>query len=152
MGNGRRVWTPEGDAQLTKLWNLTGSEKLSCDQIGKRLGRTKSMVVGRAHRLNLPKRPSPIIYKNGKPPGPKAARVHSSSKSLPQLTSLIAAAPPRPSPPPPRLSSGRVISCCWPIGQPGADDFRFCEIPSEPNGVYCTTHATLAYIRAHIRK
>ena len=49
-------WTDEMVAELTKLWE----EGLTTGEIGKRLGISKNAVVGKAHRLNLQSRPSPI--------------------------------------------------------------------------------------------
>ncbi len=50
------TWTPERVEMLTRLW-ATG---LPTAQIGKELGITKNAVVGKAHRLGLPERQSPI--------------------------------------------------------------------------------------------
>lgn len=49
-------WTDEIIAQLKELWG----EGLSTAEIGRRLSITKNAVVGKAHRLGLPPRPSPI--------------------------------------------------------------------------------------------
>ena len=49
-------WTPERTDLLKSLWN----EGLPTSQIGVRLGVSKNAVVGKAHRLGLPKRQSPI--------------------------------------------------------------------------------------------
>lgn len=53
-------WTEEVVAQLRKWW----AEGLSTAEIGRKLNMTKNAVVGKAHRLKLPPRPSPI--KRGK--------------------------------------------------------------------------------------
>jgi GcrA cell cycle regulator len=50
------VWTPERVTQLGQLWD----EGLSTAEIGRRLGLTKNAVVGKAHRLGLKPRPSPL--------------------------------------------------------------------------------------------
>jgi GcrA cell cycle regulator len=50
------IWTPELIAQLSGLWE----EGLSTAEIGRRLGITKNAVVGKAHRLELNPRPSPL--------------------------------------------------------------------------------------------
>jgi hypothetical protein len=47
---------------------------------------------------------------------------------------------PRSAPPPHR----RVVACCWPIGEPGTQEFRFCDLPSEPGQAYCEEHARFA--------
>lgn len=49
-------WTDELIAQLRDLWG----QGLSTAEIGRRLSITKNAVVGKAHRLGLPPRPSPI--------------------------------------------------------------------------------------------
>ena len=55
------VWTPERIAEVTRLWG----EGLTTAEIGKLVGVTKNAVVGKAHRLGLPPRPSPIRHKGG---------------------------------------------------------------------------------------
>ncbi len=52
-------WTPEKIEALIALWN----ESLPTSEIGRRLGITKNAVVGKAHRLGLTKRQSPIRKK-----------------------------------------------------------------------------------------
>jgi hypothetical protein len=49
-------WTPKLIAQLRELW----SDGYSAAQIGHRMGLTKGQVVGKAHRLGLDGRTSPI--------------------------------------------------------------------------------------------
>ena len=50
------VWTQERVDQLGQLWR----QGLSTAEIGRRLGLTKNAVVGKAHRLSLEPRPSPL--------------------------------------------------------------------------------------------
>ena len=52
-------WTPARVSTLIALWN----EGLSTSVIGDRIGVTKNAVVGKVHRLKLPKRGSPIKQK-----------------------------------------------------------------------------------------
>ncbi|WP_237214174.1 GcrA family cell cycle regulator, partial [Falsiroseomonas oryziterrae] len=49
-------WTPEAIERLKALW----AEGHSTAEIGRRMGISKNAVVGKAHRLSLPARPSPI--------------------------------------------------------------------------------------------
>lgn len=50
------TWTDERIDELTRLWQAGHS----ASEIGKRLAVSKNAVVGKAHRLKLPSRPSPI--------------------------------------------------------------------------------------------
>ena len=49
-------WTDEQVEELKRLWG----EGLTTGEIGKALGVSKNAVVGKAHRLALTGRPSPI--------------------------------------------------------------------------------------------
>ncbi|MDT8870090.1 GcrA family cell cycle regulator [Komagataeibacter rhaeticus] len=49
-------WTEETIARLRDLWQ----QGLSTAEIGRQLSVTKNAVVGKAHRLGLKPRPSPI--------------------------------------------------------------------------------------------
>lgn len=49
-------WTPELIKDLKRLW----SKGLTTVEIGNRIGMSKNAVVGKAHRLGLEGRPSPI--------------------------------------------------------------------------------------------
>jgi GcrA cell cycle regulator len=57
------IWTPERIEQLAALWG----QGLSTAEIGRRLDISKNAVVGKAHRLGLTARPSPLK----RPPAPK---------------------------------------------------------------------------------
>jgi GcrA cell cycle regulator len=151
-------WTDVVITQLRSLWD----EGHSTAEIGRRLGVSKNAVVGKAHRLDLPDRPSPI--QRGSPPKPRPApRPRPSLPPLPSLSSAPAPVtvtpalphaterrPAAPSPPSVRPFGTRVIPCCWPIGHPGKPGFRFCEYGSVPGRPYCAEHCMLAY--AHKRK
>lgn len=52
----RAVWTDCKIAQLRMLW----PQGHSTAEIGRRIAVTKNAVVGKAHRLGLPSRPSPL--------------------------------------------------------------------------------------------
>jgi len=54
--SGPSPWTEERDAQLTADW----AAGFTTSQIGERMGIGKNSVIGRAHRLRLPSRGSPI--------------------------------------------------------------------------------------------
>lgn len=83
-------WTDESIMRLRGLWQ----DGLSTAEIGRRMQITKNAVVGKAHRLTLPPRPSPIrksleLASTGLQP--QRAVLANSPPSSPQ--------PPRPAPP-----------------------------------------------------
>lgn len=55
------AWNPEQVAELRALW----AEGLSTRLIGLRMGISKNSVIGKANRLHLSPRPSPV--KRGEP-------------------------------------------------------------------------------------
>lgn len=85
-------WSDVLIQRLRVLWD----EGLSTAEIGRRLGVTKCAVVGKAHRLDLPARPSPI--RRGQPIAPRKPRRVRSAVTLPALTSVQATAPIAPGP------------------------------------------------------
>lgn len=157
-------WSEQTIENLRALW----AEGHSTAEIGRRLGVSKNAVVGKAHRLDLPARPSPI-RRDGLgsklPHRPPLRRV--AGPTLPPLSSTQPLAPmvqpvpaPRPKPvaPPPRVQAmpprpyGRLVACCWPIGEPGTREFRFCDAESEPGKPYCEEHAKRAYVKLRDRR
>lgn len=46
----------------------------------------------------------------------------------------------------------RVVTCCWPIGELGRPDFRFCDEASEAGRPYCEEHVKIAYVRVRDRR
>lgn len=79
-------WTDAVILSLRALWD----EGLSTAEIGRRLGVTKNAVVGKAHRLDLPARPSPI--RRGVAP---AAPRRATGPTLPSMEQPDAAPPSR---------------------------------------------------------
>ena len=69
--NSEFEWTDNMISELRQLW----SEGHSTAEIGRRMGITKNAVVGKAHRLDLSARPSPIRT-GGAPRPPRAPRRH----------------------------------------------------------------------------
>jgi GcrA cell cycle regulator len=113
-------WNDEKIGRLKKLW----SEGLTTGEIGKRLGVSKNAVVGKAHRLGLKGRPSPIKRQDVKTP--TAAK--KPETRIFTLTDLSAQ------------------TCRWPIGDPKHEDFRFCGKPVIAGKPYCGEHCATAYV------
>ncbi|NOZ42247.1 MAG: global cell cycle regulator GcrA-like protein [Alphaproteobacteria bacterium] len=124
------AWTDERVAKLRELWD----KGLSASQIAKELaeGVTRNAVIGKAHRMNLASRPSPVKLdsrkKAKKPVEKKPASVKTKPAggkvSLLELTERI---------------------CKWPIGHPGEAGFHFCGKPSANAFPYCPEHCAQAY-------
>lgn len=161
-------WTSEIILRLRSLWD----EGLSTAEIGRRLGISKNAVVGKAHRLGLAARPSPIHRTGERRPAPAPAprlprRVMGST--LPPLAS------PRTPPAPPAVVADlaavspapaasalrpvalagparRQASCCWPIGEPGTKSFHFCDAEAMSGKPYCAEHVQLAYVKVRDRR
>ena len=157
--NSEFEWTDDRIRELRQLW----SEGHSTAEIGRRMGISKNAVVGKAHRLDLPARPSPIRT-GGSPRAPRAPRrqpVPTLADTMP-LSCLCAADIPvpleriAPTVKPARhaaIASTRVGShpCCWPIGEPGTPAFRFCDDLAPLDVPYCDEHARRAYKPRHRR-
>ena len=158
-------WTDETIARLRELW----SEGHSTAEIGRRMGISKNAVVGKAHRLNLAARPSPIRRDGGGTPPRPASPRRISGPTLPPLAAAVvqplAAPPVRPVPvvrveaPKPQPVVRPVItrtlrpqSCCWPLGEPGTRSFRFCDAEATPGKPYCSEHAAVAYVKVRDKR
>ncbi len=145
-------WTDDTIARLRALWD----EGHATAEIGRRMGISKNAVVGKAHRLELPARPSPIRTRVAG--SQRQARLPRPPRPAPSLTP--------PPPPPPSSAAGRGgpmrpvappaplpvragpsgRPCCWPLGDPGQPGFRFCGDGTAPGRPYCPEHAGLAYL------
>ncbi len=119
------AWTEDRIDQLKKLWDAG----LSASQIAKELGEgvTRNAVIGKAHRLSLKSRPSPVKTDKEKKTTTPRKTVKKASKKVVTLLDL----------------TDRM--CKWPIGHPGEQDFHFCGKNSEPGMPYCAKHCAEAY-------
>ncbi|HET6306282.1 MAG TPA: GcrA family cell cycle regulator [Rhodopila sp.] len=78
------VWDEETIRHLRELW----AQGHSTAEIGRRLGVSKNAIVGKAHRLDLDARPSPIRRDPAKPPAERAsAHPRVAGPTLPPLAS-----------------------------------------------------------------
>src|SRR5688572_2753060 len=80
-------WTDERIATLTKMWESGATASQIADELG---GVSRNAVIGKAHRLGLKARPSPVKANEPKPaPKPKEVEARPAPKARPR-----AAAPP----------------------------------------------------------
>ena len=142
----RMPWNDENVSRLRKLWD----QGLPTAQIGKLLGFTKNAVVGKAHRIGLERRPSPIRRTAVKPDRKKAR-----SPIMPKLNfendedqkhenlngstnfQTVLRNP---------FGSHQKRSCEWPIGHPEEQSFHFCCKKRFDNKPYCLEHCAIAYV------
>ncbi len=154
-------WSSERIEQLRSLWQ----NGLSASQIAHNLGGiTRNAVIGKAHRLGLTGRPSPIKNRPSgisrpRPPlkRPLVEEPVPPSQAIvaPPPQVIAAAPPPRIEPPRPvvDVDSGPGASiltltdriCKWPIGDPRQPGFHFCGRASSEGLPYCAEHARRAY-------
>ena len=132
-------WTDEDIDRLKKLW----SEGHSTAEIGRLIGKSKNAVVGKAHRLNLAARPSPI---KKSAVTPKA--VETPKMETPQVTSAVADSL-TPSPILTPKTKAKGPACQWPYGHPDDPAFKFCLREVQPGKPYCPEHSQIAYIPAN---
>jgi len=161
-------WTEDRVGQLRELW----SQGLSASQIAERLGGvTRNAVIGKAHRLALASRPSPIRATSGQtrsrvrraPIARRPARAAMLASSHGRFGATVSGSANAASEsksnelgidrttlrvPPPYQFAAAVDgpACKWPIGDPGDADFHFCGSPSVADRPYCPEHCALAYI------
>lgn len=128
-------WSDERVDILKKLWG----EGKTAAEIAKQLGEgvTRNAVIGKAHRLKLSSRLSPIQQNT------KKKKVDSAPRPVVRRT-------PQPKMP---AFEGKKVSmaeltekmCRWPSGDPQSEDFSFCGCDIVEGIPYCSTHAQLAY-------
>lgn len=129
-------WTDERVALLKKLWG----EGKTAAEIAKELGGvTRNAVIGKAHRLKLSNRLSPI-QQNNKKPVAKAVEEKQPPRKIandpPPMDMKIKGV---------SLAELKEKMCRWPIGDPKDPDFRFCGCQSVAGLPYCGEHAKVAY-------
>ena len=129
-------WTDDRVDLLTKLWG----EGKTAAEIAKELGGvTRNAVIGKAHRLKLSNRVSPI-QQNKKPAPVKVAKpapvqerkakkieIDMSDRDLVSLTDL------------------KANQCRWPSGDPQEESFGFCGDHALAGLPYCLEHSKVAY-------
>lgn len=178
-GHGVNIDWDEGAVQcLRSLWG----DGLSSAAIGRQMGRSKNSIVGKAHRLDLPARPDPIIRDGiAKPRIHRAHRVGAVTLPLfdrwcAQCSGILGAEQQRfcsnnchlayhtarrPAPKPPiiRAPKPEPQPVVW-LGRVTECCFvvsegrlhRFCCEPTEPGRPYCAAHWTATHVPLRDRR
>lgn len=138
------AWTDTRISRLTTLWRKGRSASQIASDLGPDISR--SAVLGKVRRLNL----------------------HRHEETTPSEATSMPAAPQPPSdlPAPGRIGAGltdaaaaagaatiltvRRGDCRWPLGDPASAGFCLCGAPVS-RGVYCATHAAVAYAAQPLR-
>lgn len=138
-------WTEDAIGLLRRMWDA-GSPTSA---IASALGTTRNSVIGKADRLSLPRRPSPLTpegrihYGLGLPgspviePVPAPVRIPLPPAKV-HVPDVFGA--------PKAVSRNRPDSCRWPLGDPKMPSFRFCG-RSADGGAYCSLHAGMSYLK-----
>ena len=138
-------WNESNVARLKELWD----QGLPTAQIGKLLGFTKNAVVGKAHRIGLERRPSPIRRTAVKPDRKKAR-----SPIVPRLKFEASKEEPIETTKPQTFqpavknffTSQTKRGCEWPEGHPDESDFKFCGKDRFEDKPYCIDPCAVAYV------
>jgi GcrA cell cycle regulator len=126
-------WTDDRVSLLKRLWG----EGKTAAEIAKELGDgvTRNAVIGKAHRLKLSSRVSPIqqntkkVKTEARPPMPRR-----SNKKIPVFKGKEL-----------KMEDLRERMCRWPNGDPQTEDFSFCGCDVVEGLPYCANHAQIAY-------
>jgi GcrA cell cycle regulator len=130
-------WTDDRVALLRKMWG----EGKTAAEIARELGGvTRNAVIGKAHRLRLSNRISPIQQNSKKASRPMRAGVAapptgSKAKAFKAVIKVKGI----------RLTELKEKMCRWPLGDPKEADFLFCGCAAAPGLPYCGDHARIAY-------
>jgi GcrA cell cycle regulator len=148
-------WPEAAIECLRTLWDAG----MSATQIGRHMSRTKCSIVGKAHRLHLKSRLSPIKRNGSSPPirpySRRLVRVAGQVTLAPLLALLddpiLLTTPPRERPAPkpkpvaevPRTVRRSNRQCEW---LDSDKPFQRCEAFAWPGYPYCSVHCGRAYI------
>ena len=123
----KNTWDNLKLKKLEDLWK----QGLPISKIGEILGVSRNSVAGKAHRMGLPKRTSPISSaKKENLSGEKNNQT--SDQDIPLKIKL-------------RGVQWSRVKCCWPEGDPKQNNFKFCGEDIFPGRPYCDKHSLLAY-------
>ena len=111
-------WTDERIERLTKMWEGGATASQIAEELG---GVSRNAVIGKAHRLGLKARPSPVKANDKPEPAPRAAKpAPEAPRAAPSAAPRAAAAAPSAPPPPPAAPSASAAPVTPSIPLPNA--------------------------------
>lgn len=115
-------WNEKNTEILIKMWKDGHSARDIAEKLG---GITRNAVIGKANRLNLSKKTTPVKAVSKIPTNTQSVEALDIGKNN---------------------KKERLGQCCqWPSGHPGTAEFSFCLKPVFEPSVYCLEHLKLAY-------
>ncbi len=141
-------WTDDRIEMLRAHWDAG----MTASQIAEALGEgvSRNAVIGKAHRLGLEARPSPVkvteavsAVVNAVVAAAEGVMAAVIAPKVPPKRPSRAVAPVKPARTTLLDLSEKV--CKWPIGHPGEKDFHFCGKAAQASFPYCTEHCAIAY-------
>lgn len=142
------TWPEDAIKMLREHWDVGLSATRSAKIINETLGTSlsRNSILGKRHRLGLPRRGTSHFDNN-----PKPVRIEVATGPEAKMRNLE---------PDERLSthtfdavmSLRSNSCRFPIGEVGAPDFRFCCEPRDVGSSYCAEHRAVCGVMTPARR
>ena len=126
------IWDDKKLVMLKTLWE----KGIPITKIGLQLGVSRNSIAGKAHRLGLPKRSSPISNNESNPL--EIDKIKSKTNLLDDLPLKLLL----------REVEWTRTKCCWPLGDPKLKGFKFCGENIVTGRPYCNKHAHIAYTNA----
>lgn len=123
----KNIWDSPKLKELEDLWK----QGHPISKIGEMLGVSRNSIAGKAHRMGLPKRTSPILSSKKEKLSDQKNN-ENDNKNIPLKIKL-------------RGVQWSRTKCCWPEGDPKQNDFKFCGQDIFPGRPYCDKHSLLAY-------
>lgn len=133
-------WVPELIERLTLMW----AGGLSAGTIASELKTTRSTVIGKVRRLNLPKRDTTVSLRTSRPPR-KNGFVF--GKAPPPRQVLPPSVPAETGGDVARIEWPEPGRCKWPVGEVGSPGFGFCGL--EAGWRYCAEHEDRSRARGY---
>jgi GcrA cell cycle regulator len=157
-------WTEQQIQMLKEMWGHGFSASEIAGRIGG--GLSRNAIIGKAHRLKLSSRPSPISREDGEEGAMQVMTGALKSSRKRVMLRPLPVVPTAPSTTVKALNNkgtgfssfdnikrteGVAVTkagdrhCRWPVGDPRSPDFRFCGCMAYEGLPYCIDHARVAY-------